>query len=57
VPTRFSIDGAQEEGAALNRPIEGIATKDSYWGNIRWEYKNLKLKSEYLQSTTYILAR
>ena len=38
MPTRFSEDDAQEEGAMLNRPIAEIVTMDSYWGNTRWEY-------------------
>src|SRR6266404_9403887 len=58
VPTRFSQDGAQGEGAALNRPQEGKVTRDFVLGgNTRWEYKNSNLGFESLQSTTYILLR
>ncbi len=57
MPTRFSYDGSQEEGAMLNRPVEGIVTRDLIRGNTRCEYKNSNLKSEYLQGTTYILGR
>jgi len=35
VPTRYSYDDSQGEGAALNHPQEGIVTKDLYWGNTR----------------------
>ncbi len=57
VPTRYSYDDSQGEGAALNCPREGIVTKDLYWGNTRWEYKNSNLGFESLQGTTYILIR
>ncbi len=57
MPTRYSDKDSQGEGAALNHPQEGIVTKDSYWGNTRWEYKNLNLGFESLQDTTYILVR
>ena len=55
VPTRFSQDDAQGEGATLDRLRRGIVTKDSYWGNTRWEYKNSNLEFKSLQGTTYIL--
>ena len=55
VPTRYSYEGSQGEGAALNRPLDGVVTKDSYWGNTRWEYKNSNLGFKSLQGTTYIL--
>ena len=55
MPTRYSYGGSQGEGAGLNRPLEGIVTKDSDMGNTKREYKNSNLKSEYLQGTTYIL--
>ncbi len=57
MPIRFSYGGSQEEGAVLNRPIEGIVTEDSDWGNTTREYKNLNLVFECLQCTTYILDR
>ena len=55
MPTRYSYGGSQGEGAALYRPLEGIVTKDSDWGNVKREYKNLNLGFESLQVTTYIL--
>ena len=57
VPTRFSYGGLQGEGAVLNRPREGIVTKDSDWGSVKREYKNSNLGFEFLQGTTYILSR
>ena len=57
VPTRYSQGDSQGEGAALNRPLEGIVTKDSDWGNVKREYKNSNLGFESLQGTTYILVR
>ncbi len=57
MPTRFSSDGSQEEGAMLNCPIEGIVMKDSDWGNTKREYKNSNLGFKSLQVTTYILMR
>src|SRR6266404_4490794 len=56
-PTRYSYDSSQGEGAVLNRPREGIVTKDSDWGNVKREYKNSNLVFESLQVTTYILVR
>ncbi len=32
VPTRYSYGGLQGEGATLDLPLEGVVTKDSYWG-------------------------
>ncbi len=57
VPTRYSygVHKGREPHSTVHK--RGIVTKDSYWGNTRWEYKNLNLKSKYLQCTTYILVR
>ncbi len=57
VPTRYSCRVSQEEGAVLNCPIEGNSCNGLVLGQHKREYKNLNLKSEYLQGTTYILVR
>ena len=57
VPTRYSYGDSQGEGAALNRPLQGIVAKDSDWGNVKREYKNSNLGFKSLQVTTYILGR
>ena len=57
MPTRYSYGDSQGEGARLNHPLEGIVTKDSDWGNVKKEYKNLNLVFESLQGTTDILVR
>ena len=44
VPTRFSQDDSQGEGAALNHPLEGIVTKDSYWGEHKMGVQELELR-------------
>ena len=54
---KVQYGGSQEEGAVLNRPVEGIVTKDLDWGNTKRKYKNSNLGFELLQSTTYILIR
>ncbi len=43
VPTRYSYNGSQGEGAALNNPLEGIVTKDLYWGEHKMGVQELEL--------------
>ena len=57
MPTRYRYGDSQGEGAALNRPLEGIVTRDSDWDNVKREYKNSNLGFELLQVTSYILLR
>ena len=53
MPTRFSQDDAQGEGAMLNRPQRGIVTKDSYLGEHKMGVQELKLRVQV--STGYYL--
>ena len=52
MPTRYSYGGSQGEGAALNRPLKGIVTKDSDW-ECQERVQELELKVQV--STKYYL--
>ncbi len=43
MPTRYSHDGSQEEGAALNRPVEGDSHNGLDWETLE-RVQELELK-------------
>ena len=57
MPTRYSYGGSQGEGAVLNRPLEGVVTKDFDWGERPERVQELELRVRvstgyYLYTTT-----